>query len=223
MDREIVVGAWYIRIARRYRESWLERHFRFSLPISLAMFIVSMVVNSLAIDFATDHASSSVTDIILSNIPIVHVDYLFVYGTFVVIALTALFVLPYPNRIPFALYATTLFFFIRSAFVTMTHIAPFAAYISPDFGQTINNMFFGADLFFSGHTGLPFLGVLVFWHKPAIRNFYFFVTIFFATIVLLGHLHYTIDVFSAFFITYGIFHIAQWLFPAAWARFETTL
>jgi len=38
-------------------------------------------------------------------------------------------------------------------------------------------------------------------------------------VVLLGHLHYTIDVFSAFFITYGIVEIAKWLWPKEWELF----
>ena len=38
-------------------------------------------------------------------------------------------------------------------------------------------------------------------------------SVFFGIVVLLGHLHYTIDVLSAFFITYGIVDIAKWLFP----------
>jgi hypothetical protein len=34
----------------------------------------------------------------------------------------------------------------------------------------------------------------------------------FGVIVLLSHLHYSIDVFAAFFITYSIYHIALKLF-----------
>ena len=37
--------------------------------------------------------------------------------------------------------------------------------------------------------------------------------------VLLGHLHYSIDVFSAFFITYTIFVLAQKFFKADYQFF----
>jgi hypothetical protein len=101
----------------------------------------------------------------------------------------------------------------------LTHVAPFEAHYTYDFGERITNMFFGADQFFSGHTGLPFLGALAFWGIPKLRYFFLGSSLFFALIVLLGHLHYSIDVASAFFITYGIFHIAIWLFPGAFRLF----
>ena len=44
------------------------------------------------------------------------------------------------------------------------------------------------------------------------RIFFTAVAIFFGIIVLMGHLHYSIDVLSAFFITYSIYHIAKFLF-----------
>jgi hypothetical protein len=34
----------------------------------------------------------------------------------------------------------------------------------------------------------------------------------FGVVVLLGHLHYSIDVLSAFFISYGIYRIAEIIF-----------
>src|SRR3989344_2121168 len=177
----------YLIIAR-YRESWFDRHFRFSAPAALAAFIGALFINFWAIQQATNKASASVTDIILSNIPVFEVDGFFVYGTFAIVLISVIMLLAHPNRIPFALHSVTLFILIRSAFTLMTHLGPpEVAYVS-DFGETITNSFFGADQFLSAH-------------------------------VVLGHIHYTIDVFSAFFITYGIYHIALWLFPRERALF----
>lgn len=207
-------------IIERYRLSWVDRCFRFSAPVAIAAFIGALFVNFWAIKQATNRASASVTDIILSNIPVFEVDQLFVYGTFLVVAVSVVMLTLNPKRIPFALYAVTLFILIRSAFTLMTHLGPpEVAYLS-DFGATINNSFFGADQFFSGHTGMPFLGALAFWGVDnRLKWFYLCSSVFFATIVLLGHIHYTIDVMSAFFITYGIYHIALWLFPRERALF----
>jgi hypothetical protein len=70
----------------------------------------------------------------------------------------------------------------------------------------------GNDLFFSGHTGYPFLLALIFWNIPVLRYFFFLCSIAGGVVVLLGHLHYSIDVFSAFFIAYGVFEIAKKIF-----------
>ncbi len=215
MDTEVVVReVWHVRLVRRYKETWFDRHFRFSMPVALAAFVLSLLVNFWAIHQATNNASNRVDDIILSNIPVFEVDGLFVYGTFVVVAYAIAILLWQPKRIPFALHGLTLFILVRSAFTLMTHLgAPEASYVS-DFGEAITKSFFGADQFFSGHTGMPFLGALAFWNLDTrVRNFFLAASAYFAVIVLLGHIHYTIDVASAFFITYGIYHLAIWLFP----------
>ena len=203
----------------RYRTYATNRSFLVSVAASFSLFLVSFIVNLYAIHFATEHASNPVTDLILSNTPILNVDDLFVYGTFVAASIAVLVCLMHPKRIPFALYTVALFYFIRSGFTSLTHIAPFYPHISTDFGATINKAFFGGDRFFSGHTGLPFLGALAFWNEPKIRFFFLGTSLFFGVIVLLGHLHYSIDVLSAFFITYAIYHIAIWLFPKQYALF----
>jgi hypothetical protein len=74
----------------------------------------------------------------------------------------------------------------------------------------------------SGHTGLPFLAALAFWHIPQWRTFYLALTAFFGTIVLLGHYHYSIDVLAALFITHGVFQVSCWLFARDYALFRAT-
>lgn len=208
-------------IASRYRSQLRNTAFRFSVVTSFVVFAMSLVVNNLAIQFSSEKVSNSVTDLILSNTQALPVDNLFVWGTFALIFVSIVLCLADPKRIPFALYTTALFFIIRSVFTSLTHLAPFAPHLADDFGTTVNRAFFGGDLFFSGHTGFPFLGALAFWNEIPARYFYLASSVFFATIVLLGHIHYSIDVASAFFITYGIYHIALWLFPGARALFVT--
>lgn len=196
----------------RYKETWYDKDFRYSLPVGIVAFVLSLIVNSYAIRFATENASNPVTDIILSNTRAYEVDGLFVYGTLIVALFSIAIVFAHPKRIPFALHALTLFILIRAIFTSLTHTGPFEETYVSDFGQVINHAFFGADHFFSGHTGMPFLGALAFWHIPWIRWSFIGASVFFAVVVLLGHLHYTIDVLAAFFITYAIYHLAVQLF-----------
>lgn len=110
------------------------------------------------------------------------------------------------------LKSVALFIVIRSIFVIMTHLGPFSDQIAINPNDWIGALTSRNDLFFSGHTGLPFLFALAFWESKHLRLFFLFSSVVAAVSVILGHLHYSIDVFAAFFITYGIFHIAQKLF-----------
>ncbi len=206
---------------RRYRHYSSQQEFRISVLTSTVMFFGSVVVSFFAIQYATRQASSPVTDIILSNTPVINVGGLFVVSTLLLIAFIALLLFAHPKRIPFALHSMTLFFIIRSAFISLTHIGPFPSQVETtlDLGTLISRFLFSSDLFFSAHTGIPFLLALIFWRERNLRLIFIAWSVFMGTIVLLGHLHYTIDVVSAFFITYTIFHIAEWLFPKDRALF----
>ena len=100
---------------------------------------------------------------------------------------------------------------LRGFFITFTYLGlPFGAII-PDYPGQLSMMFFSNDLFFSGHTAVPFLGFLLF-RKEKIGLFFLVSTIVLASTILLGHLHYSIDVFAAFFITYGSYKLSNWFF-----------
>jgi membrane-associated phospholipid phosphatase len=63
---------------------------------------------------------------------------------------------------------------------------------------------------------VPFLLGLIYWDNKILRLIFIATSVVFGTTVLLGHTHYSIDVFAAFFITYSIFHIALYLFKKDW-------
>jgi hypothetical protein len=114
-----------------------------------------------------------------------------------------------------------LFLLVRAVFVSLTHVAP--SPIDPQLpAPFLNSIFYGSDLFFSGHTGLPLLAALAFWHIPPWRMLYLALTAFFGAVVLLGHYHYSIDVLAALFITHGVFQMSCWLFGRDYALFRSS-
>lgn len=195
----------------KYIKYMRDKKFVVAFFISLIMFIIALFVNFYAGIYATSRASNSVTDIILSNIRNFDVDGLFVYGALVLVALIGMLCLWMPNKIPFILKSISLFVIVRSLFIMLTHIGPFPTQI-PIANDIISKFSFAGDLFFSGHTGLPYLMALIFWDEKYLRYLFLLISISFGIIVLLGHLHYSIDVLGAFFITYTIYHMSELFF-----------
>lgn len=199
-------------IKDRYKIFRDDRVFLYSAFFAAATFILSAFANYYAGIYATESASNSVTDIILSNIPVYDVDGMFIYGSFFLMAFVLAVLFIHPKRIPFTLYSLALFISIRSIFISLTHIAPDPAQATLNLGTFASKFIFGGDLFFSGHTGIPFLMALVFWKEKWLRYIFLAWSAFFGTIALMGHLHYSIDVLAAFFITFTIYTIAEHLF-----------
>ena len=191
---------------------WLHKEITLSIASAFLFLLISLIINYFAGTYASLHASAVVRDIILDNIPTFDVDGIFIYGIVLFFVFLAGLLLWKPRNAPFVIKSLSLFIIIRSFFIILTHIGPIpqAAIIPPD---SIAYLFtFTGDLFFSAHTGLPFLMALFFWHNYWLRAIFLCLSVFFGIVVLFGHLHYSIDVFSAFFITYGVFKIAVRLF-----------
>lgn len=186
-----------------------------SLLFAALFLLVSFVANSYAVAYANKSISDPVTDIVLSNTRVYDVDGFFVYGAVLLVLLIAFVCLRYLRSAPFILKSIALFTIIRAFFVSLTHISPYPEHAAITPGLITNffpSIFTGSDLFFSGHTGLPFLLALIFWDHVYLRFVFLGFSLMFAVVVLLGHLHYSIDVASAYFITYSIFTLAQVLF-----------
>ena len=211
------------KVIHQYKTHFSEKRFIYSMLTGWALFIVSLVINYYAGTYATEKASSSVTDIILSNTRAYDVDGMFIYGALILVSSIALLCVFEPKRFPFILKNIALFVLVRSVFITLTHLGPFPNHTEVSALNLISRFSFGGDLFFSGHTGLPFLMALSFWNNKALRYTFLTISVFFGIVVLLGHLHYTIDVLAAFFITYGIHDMSKKFFSRDYERMATTI
>jgi hypothetical protein len=211
-------------LAARYRAFAMTPGALQSTLLSLGFFIVSILANYRGSAYATEKASNYVDDLILSNTPVFEVAGFFVWGAVALIAFIAILCLLNPRRIPFIVYSLSIFYFTRAIFITLTHLGPFPTHAPIDFDSSIgiffSKLFFGDDLFFSGHTGAPFMMALLYWRESRMRFLFLGWSLFMALVVLLGHLHYSIDVASAFFITFGLYHFACWLFPREFTLFQ---
>jgi len=173
---------------------------------------MALIINFYAGTYATVNASNRVNDFILNRVGPYDVDMFFYQGSVIFWTFIVLFLIYRPKHIPFVAKSVSLFIIIRSFFIVLTHLgAPHE--ITPSIGFIVSKFTFGGDLFFSGHTGIPFLYALMFWHHKSMRYIFLVMAVTFGSLALLGHKHYSIDVFAAFFITYSIFKISCQLFP----------
>ena len=199
-------------LLKKLKLHFTDTKFLLSVGTAFLFFFISLVVNFYAGSYAALKASNSITDIILSNTRVYDLDGIFIYGPIVFLFFLVAVLLYYPQKTPFVVKSIALFILIRSLFIILTHIGPFPTSAIIDSPVLLSKFTFGGDLFFSGHTGLPFLMALVFWNNKILRIIFIVSSIIMGVVVLLAHLHYSIDVLAAFFITYTIYHIAVLLF-----------
>lgn len=182
-----------------------------SLLEALLIFIGSVFATHYASKYAEIHASGYVGDIILSNTHVYNFEIVFVEGAIMLSLFVVALCFKFRKTAPFLIKSVSLFIFIRALFVSLTHIGPFPTKLVLE-SRALDFITSGNDLFFSGHTGLPFLIALIFWDHLYLRTLFLAASFVLGATALLSHLHYSIDVFAAFFITYSIYHISIKLF-----------
>lgn len=192
-----------------------------SLLVALVLLGLAVVFQFYASAYSSRVPSNSVPDLILDILPIVNTNFLIVEGALLAIAGTIVLLLFKPKYLIFALKAAAIFIATRAVFVSVTHLGIYPGQIAPDGKGIFDSIYTGlgleAGFFFSGHTGLTFLMALVFWDEKLWRYIYLTLCVAFAIGVLLAHVHYSIDVLAAPYITYSIFSISKYFFKEDYA------
>jgi hypothetical protein len=185
----------------------LER--RHLLALSSALFVVALYADYCCGVYVTSRSAVQVSDLILDRLPPVDLSFLFTYGYMALIV--GMFLYPICRRVRL-LHVVALQFslllILRSVFMIFTHLSTPAGAIAVHFPGFFSRLYFDNDMFFSGHTAMPFLGFYVFRHSR-LRYVYLVGSLVMGIVVLAMHLHYSIDVFAAFFMTYGSYQIGN--------------
>ena len=188
--------------------------YKYFLSISTIIFIIATSINYVSGTYVSVAHTAHVPDLILDHIGPVNVGFFYVYGY--IILFSALFIYPGFFQIrTFHVVITqfSLLIVLRAAFVALTHLGTPPDAIPVSFPWIFRGLHFENDLFFSGHTAIPFLGFLLF--KGPIRYFFLGGSILMGVVVLLMHVHYSIDVLAAFFMTYCSYKIGNFLINKA--------
>jgi hypothetical protein len=188
-----------------------------SLIWTFLIFGIALTFQKFADEYVIETGGTVVGDILLNNIPALDIDGLIISSTLIFTFVTILLGLAKPEYILFSLKSVALFVTIRAFFITLTHLG-----IHPDqivladhnIGFFLYDILYNTknDFFFSGHTGIPFLMFLIYYREPFWRHIFLATSCLFGAFVLIGHMHYSIDVFAAPFMTYSIFSIARVIF-----------
>ena len=162
--------------------------------------------------YATKMAGPPVGDLILDHIPTLDLTVLHVTVAIGFWLGVVAWILGHPRAHAFTTRAFAVLLVVRSFFICITHLGPPPNMLKVE-GAFASLFLFTGDLFFSGHVGAPFLLALLFWHRPAVRWTGLAAALFFAPVVLLAHVHYSLDVFGALPMVWAIFEASCRLFP----------
>jgi PAP2 superfamily C-terminal len=199
-------------LAGEYLRLIQTRGFLHSLGVGLALLAGSLGLNYAAHRYADAYQSNYVRDLLLDRLPVVNTTLILNEGMVAFTTAVAVMAAWFPARLPFLLKSTALFVAVRAVFISLTHLAVYPQHVVPDQGDLSELLAFlssDGDLFFSAHTGLPLLMALVFWDRRRVRIGFLAVTALEGASVLLAHIHYSIDVLGALFITPTIFGLAE--------------
>lgn len=152
-----------------------------------------------------------IPDPILSLFKPVDLTWLTFFVLYGILIVVVLHMLPRPKLLVYAAYGYGLLVLVRMITMFLLPLEappsiipledPFIAIIGG--GVTLQK-----DLFFSGHTGSAFFFFLLLENK-LLKYTMLAVAIIIGSFVLLQHVHYSIDVFSAPFFTYAVFTITK--------------
>lgn len=221
-----MIKEYFNRFMYHWKVLLSDHTYKISLFIGVILITSAYVVDFVATVYNDSQVYVSVGDLILDAIPTLNWELSFTWGMYTLLILVFAYPVFFkPEMVPFTIKTYALLMYIRAGFILLTNLGPPEGffYDGVEIGRgVIADLFFRNDLFFSGHTAFPFMAFLI-YRDSWIRWVFLAGSIFEGITVLVMHIHYSIDVFAAFFIAYGTYSLSRAIFKPLTMRFASTI
>lgn len=196
-----------------WKTAWQNNNYRLKLLLGLVLVTITLSLYPLFFDYIDKQNGVVLNDFFLQKLPSKNVSIPIFTIIWSMAALTLYRVFSSPR---IALNATWCFLLIilsRIISINLWHLNPpvdLIPLIDPISNSFYGGKFITKDLFYSGHTATQFLMFLCL-EKKIDKALTLTSTILIGILVLVQHVHYTIDVITAPFFAYLCFISAKWL------------
>ena len=205
-----------------WQTAWKSTIFRRKFVVGVICLLVLLGTFPYFFQVIEQHRGPVLNDWVLSRIPPQDVSLII----FLVIWALALLLLVRARRSP-AIFMTFVYSYILVSLSRMLSINLFP--LDPPVGllpmvDPITNAFYGKvyitrDLFYSGHTSTIFL-IFLCLRRRWDRLFSLIGALIVGSLLLVQHVHYTIDVLGAFVFPYPLYRLGKWLALSGWNNVE---
>lgn len=194
-----------------WRKAIANAHFKWMLIVGCILIIINLFIFPHYFAFIQQRKGTLLNDIVLANIPSADVSILIFTVIYFSVIISVRRAIIFPQLFLTFLWAYLLLNVARITSIYLIPLEPPIGLVTltdptmvPFYGKTTITK----DLFFSGHTATVFLTLLIVqkkWEKILMSIAFVVVVI----LLLIQHIHYTIDVLAAPFFTYFIYIFAR--------------
>jgi hypothetical protein len=198
--------------SQNWKKAWENKYFRIYFPLIMVAFIVVILIYGRFLDFIELRSGLILEDPILNSFNPREVTWI----TFGIIYISVIMVLFHLSWQPFQLLkAFQAYIFIAlarmlSMYLTPLDPPPLLIPLEDPFVQSVSTGVLTRDLFFSGHTSTLFLLLLSSTGRK-MKIFILICTLGVGLLVLVQHVHYSIDVVAAPFYAYTCYKLSSYL------------
>ena len=136
-----------MHVINRHKNFWSQKPFALSALSGILLLAFSLFINYCANVYVALGASVAVSDIILDNLPVFNVSFIFLEGFILFLIFVIFLLIREPHKMLFAVKSIAVFIFTRAIFISLTHIAmpPDNSFL--DLGKIFQGITSGNDLF----------------------------------------------------------------------------